>query len=78
MQPNYIELGQKNFSWFMRAVLIDWMMQVCFEFALRRETCYIALALVDNYLEKTRDVPKADFQLVGAAAMFVAAKLEEF
>lgn len=29
-EPNYIETRQKNFTWFMRAVLVDWMMQVCF------------------------------------------------
>jgi hypothetical protein len=35
-EPNYIETRQRNFTWFMRAVLVDWMMQVCFEFGLKR------------------------------------------
>lgn len=78
VQPNYIELKQKNFNWFMRAVLMDWMMHVCFEFGLKRETYYVAVAIADKYLEKANDLPKSEFQLVGAASMFIAAKLEEF
>jgi hypothetical protein len=34
--------------------------------------------LTDNFLIKSPHLPKADFQLVGAAAMFIASKLEEF
>ncbi len=76
--PNYIELRQKNLSWFMRAILVDWMAHVCYEFSLKRETYHLAVAFTDKYLEKTTDLPKSDFQLAGAAAMFIASKLEEF
>lgn len=62
----------------MRAVLMDWMMHVCYEFGLKRETFYSAVNIADKYLEKTVDQPKSEFQLVGAGAMFIAAKLEEF
>lgn len=49
-QPNYIECRQKYLTWSMRAVLMDWMVHVCYEFGLKRETYYIATALVDKYL----------------------------
>ena len=36
IDPLYIEKRQKNLSWLMRAILMDWMMQVSFEFKLKR------------------------------------------
>ena len=57
---------------------MDWMMHISFEFKLKRETLYIALSLVDNFFQATQNLSKADFQLTGASALFVAAKLEEF
>lgn len=44
----------------------------------KTQTAHIALTLVDCYLQQTSDLPKSDFQLAGAAAVFIAAKLEEF
>lgn len=35
---------------FMRSVLFDWMMEVCTEFKLKRETYYLAMNYVDKYL----------------------------
>jgi hypothetical protein len=35
----------------MRAVLVDWMMHVCYEFGLKRDTFYLAVGLVDKYFE---------------------------
>ena len=32
----YIEKKQKNFSWLMRATLMEWMMHVSYEFSLKR------------------------------------------
>jgi hypothetical protein len=61
----------------MRAILMDWMMHISYEFLLKRETLYIALSLVDNFFQSTMNLSKADFQLTGAAALFIAAKLEE-
>ena len=42
------------------------------------QTLYIALILLDNFFEATYNLPKADFQLAGAAALFISAKLQEF
>ena len=36
----------------MREILFDWMMEVCHEFTLKRETFYISITLVDMYLSK--------------------------
>jgi G2/mitotic-specific cyclin 3/4 len=78
IDPLYIEKRQKNLNWTMRAILVDWMMHISFEFRLKRETLHIALTLVDNFFQAAPHLAKADFQLSGAAALFIAAKLEEF
>ena len=77
IDPLYIEKKQKNLSWIMRAILMEWMMHISYEFCLKRETLYIALVLVDGFFQGTTHLPKSDFQLAGAAALFIASKLEE-
>lgn len=38
----------------MRAILYDWISEVCKEFALKRETYYLAMHNLDRYMEKVR------------------------
>ena len=60
----------------MRAVLIDWLLQVHMKFHLLHETLYLCVQIIDAYLEAV-NVTKMQLQLVGVAAMFVACKYEE-
>jgi cyclin B len=60
----------------MRAVLIDWLLQVHSKFHLLQETMYLCVQIIDAYLE-LQDVPKMHLQLVGVTALFLAAKYEE-
>lgn len=75
--PFSLQLHQPNITPLMRAVLLDWMMEVCSEFTLKRETYYLSVSYVDRYLSACAGVKKEEFQLVGLSAMFVAAKAEE-
>ena len=34
----------------MRAILYDWLMEVCNEFTLKRETYYLATYYIDRFL----------------------------
>ena len=62
----------------MRAILVDWMMEVCNEFMLTRNTFYQAVAIIDKFTSKTDQViKKKEFQLIGTAAMLISAKMEE-
>ena len=36
----------------MRAILLDWMMEVSSEFLMKRETYHLAVMYVDKYLSK--------------------------
>jgi hypothetical protein len=45
----------------MRAVLLDWMMEVCEEFMLKRDTFYKAMSYIDNFLAMVDyEVPKSE------------------
>lgn len=73
--PQYMQ-QQHEIKWYMRATLIDWLVQVHERFRLLPETLYLAVNYVDRFLSKRR-VSLSRFQLVGSVALFVAAKYEE-
>lgn len=60
----------------MRAILIDWLIDVHLKFKLLPETLYITVNLIDRYLEKER-VARNKLQLIGVTCMLIAAKYEE-
>ncbi|KAK8740956.1 hypothetical protein OTU49_002793 [Cherax quadricarinatus] len=61
----------------MRAILLDWLTEVCEVYRLHRETYYLATDFIDRYLSASRDVPKQQLQLIGITCLFIAAKIEE-
>ncbi|XP_067652161.1 G1/S-specific cyclin-E-like isoform X1 [Haliotis asinina] len=61
----------------MRAILLDWLVEVCEVYRLHRETFYLAIDFIDRYLSQKRNVMKHNLQLLGITALFIAAKLEE-
>lgn len=73
--PNYMN-KQSELKWEMRSVLIDWVVQVHQRFNLLPETLYLTVNYIDRFLSRRR-VSLARFQLVGAVALFIAAKYEE-
>jgi hypothetical protein len=73
--PNYMS-KQKELQWKMRAILIDWLVEVHLKFRLLPETLFLTVNLIDRFLS-LRTVSLAKLQLVGITAMFIAAKYEE-
>lgn len=72
---DYME-KQVCLSRWMRALLVDWMVEVQESFELNHETLYLAVKLVDLYLTKIT-VGKETLQLLGAASLFIASKYDE-
>ncbi|XP_031494000.1 G2/mitotic-specific cyclin S13-7-like isoform X1 [Nymphaea colorata] len=60
----------------MRAILVDWLIEVHSRFELMPETLYLAVHIVDRYLS-TRSCCRRDLQLAGMTAMLIACKYEE-
>lgn len=61
----------------MRAILLDWLNEVCEVYKLHRETYYLALDYLDRYLSTNVRVTKTCLQLIGITCLFIAAKVEE-
>jgi len=78
--PNgsYFQNLQKNITPYMRAILLDWMMEVCNEFTLKRETFHLAVNYVDRILSAKANVLKNELQLIGVVSMFIASKIEVY
>lgn len=73
--PNYMA-QQADINERMRAILIDWLIEVHHKFELRDETLFLTVNLIDRFLEKQAVVRKK-LQLVGLVAMLLACKYEE-
>ena len=73
--PHYM-VKQKELRWKMRAILVDWLVEVHQKFKLLPETLFLTVNVIDRFLS-LRSVPFSKLQLVGITAMFIAAKYEE-
>ncbi|KAI5810930.1 cyclin-like protein [Peziza echinospora] len=72
---NYMDI-QPEIQWSMRAILMDWIVQVHHRFNLLPETLFLCCNYIDRFLS-SKVVSIGKLQLVGATALFVAAKYEE-
>jgi hypothetical protein len=60
----------------MRAILIDWIVDIHIKFKLQSETLYLTVNLIDRFLERV-PIAKPRLQLVGVTAMMIASKYQE-
>lgn len=49
----------------MRAILLDWIIEVCEVYKMHRETYYLAMDYLDRYLSLQTGVVKSQLQLIG-------------
>ncbi|KAI3451389.1 hypothetical protein Pfo_008054 [Paulownia fortunei] len=75
VSPGYM-VQQFDINERMRAILIDWLIEVHHKFELRDETLFLTVNLIDRFLAKQSMVRKK-LQLVGLVAMLLACKYEE-
>lgn len=67
---------QKDINWDVRAILVDWLVDIHAKFRLLPETLYLAVNIIDRFLSR-RTISLSKLQLVGVSAMFIASKYEE-
>jgi len=67
---------QPEIRWHMRPRLVDFLVEIHFTFRLRPETLYLTLNIIDRYVSR-RIVYIKHYQLVGCAALWIAAKFED-
>lgn len=75
-RPNDYMNSQPEINEKMRAILVDWLIEVHNRFELMPETLYLTINLVDRFLS-LKAVPRRELQLVGIGAMLIACKYEE-
>lgn len=62
----------------MRAIVLDWMNEVCSTFNMHRVTYHMALDYFDRYLATNgTNTDRNCIQLIGVTCVLIAAKLEE-
>ncbi|KAK9054298.1 hypothetical protein SSX86_025376 [Deinandra increscens subsp. villosa] len=74
--PDYMKQVQKDVSANMRAVLIDWLVEVAEEYKLLSETLYLTISYIDRFLS-VNVLNRQKLQLLGVSSMLIAAKYEE-
>jgi len=73
---NYMTQIQTDVNEKMRAILVDWMVDVHLKFKLLPETLFLAVEILDRFLDK-KMVNRQKLQLVGVVALLLGAKYEE-
>ncbi|KAJ8539526.1 hypothetical protein K7X08_013778 [Anisodus acutangulus] len=74
--PNYLEKVQKDVTANMRAILVDWLVEVAEEYKLLSDTLYLTVSYIDRFLS-VNVIPRQRLQLLGVSSMLIAAKYEE-
>ena len=71
----YIQ-NQHDINEQMRAILIDWLIEVHYKFHLKDETLYQTVFIIDSYLSMF-PILRAKLQLLGIAALLISCKSQE-
>ena len=61
----------------MRAILVDWMLELSKSFKLKLDTVQLAIYILDTYLYMSKNVLRKSIQLIGCVALGLASKLNE-
>jgi len=67
---------QSDVTGVMRAILVNWLSEVCQAFKLNPETLFLSVNYIDRFLAKT-DVPSQALQCLGITCLWIASKFEE-
>mmetsp|Transcript_42834 Transcript_42834/g.128583 ORF Transcript_42834/g.128583 Transcript_42834/m.128583 type:complete len:352 (-) Transcript_42834:465-1520(-) len=72
----YLDKVQMDVNAKMRAILVDWLVEVSEEYKLCADTLYQAVNYIDRFLS-IEVVKRSQLQLVGVTCMWIASKYEE-
>lgn len=68
---NYMETVQKDVTANMRAILVDWLVEVAEEYKLVSDTIYLAVSYIDRFLS-VNPTNRHRLQLLGVSSMLIA------
>ena len=67
---------QREITEGMRAILVDWLIDVTDEYLIQTSTLFLTVHLIDKVICRI-PVQKNRFQLIGCACLLIASKMEE-
>ncbi|PIA65285.1 hypothetical protein AQUCO_00100634v1 [Aquilegia coerulea] len=73
---NFMETLQRDITESMRAILVDWLVEVSEEYKLASDTLYLSMHLIDRFLSQNY-IERQRLQLLGITCMLIASKYEE-
>lgn len=73
--PNYMR-NQLRIDWAMRAALVDWLIDVHYEYEWQPESLFLAINILDRFLG-LQLADRDNLQLFGGAALLIAIKAED-
>ncbi|RZR94731.1 hypothetical protein BHM03_00023489 [Ensete ventricosum] len=77
--PNYMETVQSDVTVNMRAILVDWLVEVAEEYKLVSDTLFLTVSYIDRFLSFNA-INRHRLQLLGVSSMLIASynkKMEE-
>ncbi|CAJ2661296.1 unnamed protein product [Trifolium pratense] len=74
--PSLMETVQQDITPSMRAILVDWLVEVSEGYKLQANTLYLTVYLIDWFLSKNH-IERQRLQLLGITCMLIASKYEE-
>eukprot|EP00929_Paragymnodinium_shiwhaense_P111114 TRINITY_DN7871_c0_g1_i1.p1 TRINITY_DN7871_c0_g1~~TRINITY_DN7871_c0_g1_i1.p1 ORF type:complete len:557 (-),score=124.49 TRINITY_DN7871_c0_g1_i1:180-1850(-) len=75
-RPAFMD-SQAHINTKMRAILVDWLVEVHAKYRLRHDTLFLTVNIIDRYLSVNKRVARNKLQLVGVTALLVASKFED-
>lgn len=75
-RPTLYMSNQNDINAKMRAILVDWLVEVHMKFRLVPETLYLCVNIIDRYCKQV-EVKRSSLQLIGVTALLIACKYEE-
>lgn len=69
-------IDQEDLSKSMREMLLDWIVELHYKFKMFPNTLFLTVNIIDRYLQEVQ-IDRNVLQLVGTAALYIAAKYEE-
>ena len=75
IEKDYMK-NQNDINHKMRAILVDWLIEVHFRFHFKRKTLFQTIQIIDLYLSK-KVVQKIKLQLLGIASLLISCKENE-
>jgi len=77
IKPKYGYMkNQKSINIQMRAILIDWLIEVQYKEKFKIETLYQSIWIIDSYLS-LKEMEISKFQLLGVSALLISCKCNE-